>query len=94
LRALAGAENSIERWWQQLEAARKHPDGSGKVMNAPAMAASYDPDATQFLGIRLPVTLDTCEVIEERWANWVRRDPAVAIKTQADNLRLEGALYR
>jgi hypothetical protein len=27
LRALAGAENSIEKWWQQLEAARKHPEG-------------------------------------------------------------------
>jgi hypothetical protein len=30
LRALAGVENSIERWWQQFEAARKHPEGSGK----------------------------------------------------------------
>ena len=27
LRALAGAENSIERWWHQLEAAEKHPEG-------------------------------------------------------------------
>jgi hypothetical protein len=63
LRALAGAENSIERWWQKLEAAQKHPEGSGKVINALAMAASYDPDPTQFLGIRLPVTFDTCEVI-------------------------------
>ena len=44
LRALAGAENSIERWWQQLEAAKKHPEGSFKVVNALAMAASYDPD--------------------------------------------------
>jgi S-formylglutathione hydrolase FrmB len=26
LRALAGAENSIERWWQQLEAAKKRCD--------------------------------------------------------------------
>src|ERR1700731_1716802 len=34
LRALAGAENSIERWWQQLEAAKKHPEGSFKVVNA------------------------------------------------------------
>ena len=56
LRALAGAENSIEKWWQQLEAARKHPEGSFKVVNALAMAASYDPDPTQFLGIRLPVS--------------------------------------
>jgi poly(3-hydroxybutyrate) depolymerase len=56
LRALAGAENSIEKWWQQLEAARKHPEGSFKVVNALAMAASYDPDPTLFLGIRLPST--------------------------------------
>jgi len=93
LRALAGAGNSIERWWQQLEAAQKHSDGSGKVINALAMAASYDPDPTQFLGIRLPVTFDTCEVIEERWANWLRQDPVVAIETQADNLRTLKALY-
>ena len=26
------------------------------------MAASYDADPTQLLGIRLPVTFDTCEV--------------------------------
>ena len=93
LRALAGTENSIERWWQQLEAARKPSDGSGKVINALAMAASYDPDPTQFLGMRLPVTFDTCEVIEECWANWLRQDPVVAVETQADNLRRLKALY-
>src|SRR5271170_6380997 len=43
LRALGGAGNSIERWWQRLEAAQKHSEGSGKVVNALAMAASYDP---------------------------------------------------
>ena len=93
LRALAGAENSIERWWHQLEAAEKHPEGSDKVINALAMAAIYDPDPTQFLGIRLPVTLDTCEVIEERWANWLRQDPVVAVDTHADNLGRLKALY-
>src|SRR5258708_40143413 len=87
LRALAGAENAIERWWQQLEAAKKQPEGSFKVINALAMAASYDPDPTQFLGIRLPVKFDTCEVIEERWANWLRQDPVIAIESQAENLR-------
>ena len=93
LRALAGAENSIERWWQRLEDAQKHPDGSFKVINALAMAASYDPDPGQYLGIRLPVTFDTCEVIEERWANWLRHDPVVALENQADNLRRLKALY-
>jgi S-formylglutathione hydrolase FrmB len=93
LRALTGADNSIERWWQQLEAAEKHPEDSGTVINALAMAASYDPDPTQFLGIRLPVTIDTCELIEERWANWSRQDPVTAIESQADNLRRLKALY-
>jgi enterochelin esterase-like enzyme len=93
LRALTGAENSIERWWQQLEAAKKHPEDAAKVINALAMAASYDPDPTQFLGIRLPVTTDTCELIEERWANWSRQDPVTAIESQADNLRRLKALY-
>ena len=58
-----------------------------------AMAASYDPDPAQFFGIRLPVTFDTCEVIEERWANWLRQDPVVAIETQPSNLRRLKALY-
>jgi S-formylglutathione hydrolase FrmB len=93
LRALAEVDNSIERWWQQLEHAPKHPEASGKVVNALAMAASYDPDPTQFLGIRLPVTFDTCEIIEERWANWLRQDPVVAIETRAGNLRRLKALY-
>src|SRR5438270_13748936 len=78
-----------------------HPPGapispgtdSFKVVNALAMAASYDPDPAQFLGIRLPVTFDTCEIIEERWANWMRQDPVIAIETQADNLRRLKALY-
>jgi S-formylglutathione hydrolase FrmB len=92
LRALAGTENSIERWWRQMEEARKR-GGSHKVVNALAMAASYDPDPTQFLGIRLPVTFDTCEIIEERWANWLRQDPVVACDTFAENLRTLKALY-
>ena len=33
----------------------KHPEGSFKLVNALAMAASYDPDPTESLGIRLPV---------------------------------------
>jgi S-formylglutathione hydrolase FrmB len=93
LQGLAKANNSIERWWTELEAARKHPDDAGMVFNILAMAASYDPDPSQFLGIRLPVTLDTCELIEERWANWLRHDPVVMLETKADSLRQLKALY-
>ena len=93
LRALAGTENSIEKWWTQLESAQKSPDGAFKVFNILAMAASYDPDPDAFLGIRLPVTLDTCEVIAPRWANWLRHDPVVALEPLAENLRRLKALY-
>src|SRR6185503_8317706 len=80
-------------WWLQLESTQKHPDGAFKVFNVLAMAASYDPDPTQFLGIRLPVAFDTCEVIEDRWANWLRHDRVDAVEIQADHLRRLKALY-
>jgi hypothetical protein len=93
LQSLAKVDNSIERWWRELEAARKHPEKSGDVINMLAMAASYDPDPSQFLGLRLPVTLDTCELIDERWANWMRHDPLVMLEAKADSLRGLKALY-
>ena len=93
LRALSEVDNSIERWWRTLEEAKKRPDGVFTVMNVLAMASSYDPDPSEFLGMRLPVMFDTCEVIAERWANWLRHDPAVAVETLRHNLRNLKALY-
>jgi S-formylglutathione hydrolase FrmB len=93
LRSLAGSENSIEKWWRGLEEAKKRPDGSFTTLNVLAMAASYDPDPEQFLGMRLPVTFDTCEVIQDRWANWMRHDPVVAVETLGSNLHKLKALF-
>jgi S-formylglutathione hydrolase FrmB len=93
LRALADVDNSIERWWRKLEEAKKRPDGIFTAMNVLAMAASYDADPNEFLGMRLPVTFDTCEIIPERWTNWLRHDPVVAAETLGHNLRNLKALY-
>ncbi len=93
LQGLAKASSSIETWWKQLESAHKQPDHAGDVINMLAMAASYDPDPSQFLGMRLPVTLDTCELIEERWTNWLRHDPLTILEEKADGLRRLKALY-
>lgn len=92
LRALA-PDNSIEQWWRKLEEAKKRPDGIFAAMNILAMAASYDPDPKAFLGMRLPVTFDTCEVIADRWSNWLRHDPVVAVDTLGDDLRNLKGLY-
>jgi S-formylglutathione hydrolase FrmB len=93
LRALAGSNNSIEKWWRGVEEAKKRPDGIFTALNVLGMAASYDPDPSEFLGMRLPVTFDTCEVIEERWANWMRHDPVIAVETLGGNLQNLKALY-
>ena len=98
LRALArdqagGGDGAIEAWWTKFEASPKPTDGAMKVVNILAMAAHYDPDPTKFLGLRLPVTADTCEIIPERWANWLAHDPVVKLERQADALRGLKALY-
>jgi S-formylglutathione hydrolase FrmB len=93
LRALAKTEGSIRVWWEKFEAAAKTPEGSFKALNILAMAAHYDPDPTQFLGLRLPVSLETCEIIPERWANWLSHDPVVKLEKQNENLRRLKALY-
>ena len=93
LQELAKTGSSIERWWTELEAAPKHPEKAVEVINILAMAASYDPDPSQFLGIRLPVTLDTCEIIQERWRTWLRHDPLNMLEERADSLRRLKALY-
>ena len=45
-----------------------------------AMAATYDPDPSAPLGIRLPVDPETCETIEARWSSWVAHDPLQLIE--------------
>jgi hypothetical protein len=79
-----------------VAAARSSQEAFGRLRKGDQRAGDggqYDSDPTQFLGIRLPVTFDTCEIIEERWANWLGQDPVVAVETQAGNLRRLKALY-
>ena len=60
-----------------------------------AMAASYDPDKDAPFGIRLPVSLDTCEVIQERWDNWLAWDPVMMLETDSgqNNLSQMAGLF-
>jgi S-formylglutathione hydrolase FrmB len=93
LRALARENGDIQAWWTRFEAARKTPDNAMKALNILAMAAHYDPDPAAFLGLRLPVTANTCELIPERWANWLAHDPLVKLERQSDGLRSLKGLY-
>ena len=58
-----------------------------------AMCASYDPDPDAPLGIRLPVDHETCEVIPERWKNFMAWDPIVMAEKLGPGLKKLKALY-
>jgi hypothetical protein len=91
LMALAKKNNSIEEWMTAFEAKLKLDGKDTEVLMFLCQAASFDPDPEAYLGLRLPVTLDTCEVITERWDNWLAWDPAVMVKTQGASIgKLKG----
>lgn len=58
-----------------------------------AMAASYDPDPKSPRGIRLPVDTHTCEVDEERWAQWKSWDPLELAERHGEDLKRLKALF-
>lgn len=72
---------------------REAPEVSGDDFYALmllAMAATYDPDPEAPFGVRLPVTPDTCELIDERWAAWLAHDPLTIVEDPAAQTRLRG----
>ena len=62
------------------------------IMNL-CMAATYDPDPQAPLGFRLPFHLETGEIIERRWQQWLEHDPVRLVSRYARNLRRLKGLY-
>lgn len=93
LRALATTDNSIRNWLEKFFAAPKVKDQDVHILMILAMAATYDPDPESYMGVRLPVTLDTCELIAERWANYVKWDPLTLVEKHGEGLKRLKALY-
>jgi enterochelin esterase-like enzyme len=95
LRTLAKHDYSPERLVAHVErAAARRVDGKDThALMILAMAATYDPDPSVFCGIRLPVTLDTCEIIPDRWANWMAWDPLTLAPRHLDALGSMKALF-
>jgi len=57
------------------------------------MSAFFDPDASQFRNMRLPMDPRTGELIAERWDNWMKHDPVVMFDTLGENLRNLKQIY-
>jgi enterochelin esterase-like enzyme len=79
----------LERVWKRsaLTSAEIHC-----LMNV-AMAATYDPDPSAPNGFRLPFTLDTGELIEKRWREWLKHDPIKLVGRYAKSLKTLRGIY-
>ena len=93
LRKLAKLDNSIQNWIEAFYAAPKTKDSDLHDLMTLAMCATYDPDPSAWLGLRLPVTMDTCEIIPERWANFEKWDPCVMALERGPGMKRMKALY-
>ncbi len=93
LRALARFDHDIAAWLEAFWDAPKQKGDDFHVLMALAMCATYDPAPDEPYGIRLPVTLDTCEVIADRWDNFRKWDPVVMADTLGDGLKQLKCLF-
>src|SRR3569623_513484 len=92
LRALA-MQPDIGKWVDDFWQAKKTKDSDVDIIMILAQAASFAPDPQARYGVRLPVTLDTCEIIPERWANWMAWDPLTLVEKHGPGLKKLKALY-
>ncbi|MEI9887523.1 MAG: alpha/beta hydrolase-fold protein [Rhizomicrobium sp.] len=93
LRALARTPGGVREWVDNFWQSKKFKDADVHIIMMFAQAASFDPAPDQPYGVRLPVTLDTCEIIPERWANWLAWDPLTLVETYGADLKKLKALY-
>ncbi len=90
-RSLGVAEGSDDgriRAFLKAFAVKESPAGNEiACLMTVAMAATYDPDRDAPNGFRMPVDMDTGELITRRWGQWLRHDPINLVKRYAKNLR-------
>ncbi len=92
LRALAKA-GGIKPWLEEFWAKPKVKDEDIHRLMDLAMCATYDPDPSTFMGVRLPIDTETAEIIPERWANFLKWDPVNMVETRGEGLKKLKALW-
>ncbi|MGD2166967.1 MAG: alpha/beta hydrolase-fold protein [Gammaproteobacteria bacterium] len=83
-----GADDGRIRAFLESFSANDAPSGSDVMcLMMLAMAATYDPDPAAPNRFRVPVDLDTGELIARRWRQWLRHDPVNMVRRYADRLK-------
>lgn len=86
-------DGRVRRFLDAVWRKDKLSHGEGHALMELAMAASYDPDPREPLGFRLPLDLDTGEIIAKRWQKWREHDPVNLVARHAKNLRRMSGIY-
>ncbi|RFF26366.1 MULTISPECIES: alpha/beta hydrolase family protein [unclassified Wenzhouxiangella] len=75
-------EHFVRTFWRD-----KRPGGAAfHTMMTLCLAASYSPDQSCPLGLRLPFDLYTCQLDEAVWQQWLTYDPARRAASESDRL--------
>jgi S-formylglutathione hydrolase FrmB len=93
LRTLSAYDFNIRAWLDNFFSKPKQKGGDLHTLLILAMCASFDPDPSVPYGIRLPVDTHTCELIPERWHNFLRWDPLKLAEEHGAGLKKLKALF-
>ncbi len=86
-------DGRVRRFLEAVWAKTKLSDGEVHTLMMIAMAATYDPDRKAPLGFRLPVNLETGELIGARWRAWLAHDPIHLVARYKANLASLHGVY-
>lgn len=78
---------SVASFLEKFFSKEKHSSAASHTMMSLAMAACFDPLPDHPDGFVLPVSLETGELIPERWQRWMEWDPVRMIPQHAEALR-------
>ena len=93
LRTLGAYDMNIRAWLDNFFSKHKQKSHDLHTLLLLAMCASFDPDTSVPYGIRLPVDTHTCELIPERWHNFLRWDPLRLAEEHGAGLKKLKALF-
>lgn len=88
-------QGGLDKFFTHVKTCSKLSGDDFHALMICAMAASYDSNDIQNSGnsIRLPFELDTCEIDNSIWNNWLTFDPLNSIQQNADSLKSLDLLY-
>ncbi|HVE48037.1 MAG TPA: alpha/beta hydrolase-fold protein [Casimicrobiaceae bacterium] len=86
-------DGRVKRFLAAMWKKDKLNDGETHALMMIAMAATYDPDPEAPLGFRLPVNLETGEVLPKRWRAWLSHDPIHLVARYRANLATLKGVY-